>query len=247
MAKDKRRINQNRAKKKARIAARKKHKHQQKDGFDLFAYMDCTRAEFQRLPIHAAYVGDAIFAQGMGYAIIARDLPDGRIATSQFLIDAYSLGVKNAFFTVLTPSQFNEMIETSSRTSPLSEVTAPYVRKLVEDSIAYALDLGFSPHHDYHKAAIILGDIDSAECSETFTFGHQGKPLYISGPKDSGSFVQRVIGQLKRRCGPDGSHFIAKADAFDIDESDDEEDDDDDYDPLPLTVHDGGKMEDGGS
>jgi len=237
MARDKRLIAQNRAKKQARRATRKKHRQQQKGGSDRLACMGCTRAELEQSPVHAAYVGDALFSQGMGYAIIARKLPDGRIAASQFLIDAYCLGVKNAFLTVLSPFEFSDMIETSSRVSQLKEVTAPYARKLIEDSIAYARDLGFSPHHDFREASLILGGIDSAECSETFTFGHEGKPLYISGPKDSESFVRRIIGQLTRRCGPDGAHNdIVRADEFLMDETEDE----DDYDPLPLRVHDGG-------
>jgi len=237
MARDKRRIAQNRAKKKARIAARKKQRQQKGGGSGRLAHMGCTCAELERSPVHAAYVGDALFSEGMGYVIIARKLPDGRIATAQFLIDSYCLGVKNAFLTVVSPFAFDDLIETSSLVSPLREVTAPYARKLIEDAIAYARDLGFSPHHDSREASIILGDIDSAECSQTFTFGHKGKPLYISGPNDSESFARRIIGQLTRRCGPGGAHFdIVEADEFLMEETEDE----DDYDPLPLSVHDGG-------
>ncbi len=240
MAKDKRRIAQNRAKKQARKVARKKQRQPQGGGAGRFAHWGCTRAELERSPVHAAYVADTILAQGIGDVIIARNLPDGRIATSHFLIDAYCLGVKDAFITVKSPREFSTLISRSSASSQLAEVTAPYARKLIEDAIAYARDLGFEPHRDFREAAVILGDIDSGECSETFTFGHEGKPLYISGPGDSESFARRIVRQLTHGDGP-GGHYIVRVDESSMDEFEDDEEEDD-YDPLPPMTHEGGEM-----
>ncbi len=223
MAKDKRRMAQNRAKKKARKEAQKNHRQQHGGGSGRFAHMGCTRAELERSPVHAAYAGEAIFSRGIGHVIIARILPDGRIAASLFLIDAYCLGVKDAFITVKSPLVFNAMIERSPASSRLEEVTAPYARKLIEDAIAYARDLGFEPHRDFREAAVILGDIDSGECSETFTFGHEGKPLYISGPYDSESFAKRIVRQLTRDGGPGGEYIVEVGGSF-MDELVDEDD-----------------------
>ena len=100
MAKDKKRILRNRANKKARQSARKARAKQQSAGAGRFARMGCTRGELERAPIHAAYVGDNIFSQGIGHVILARALPDGRVAAGVFLVDAYCLGIKNALFTV---------------------------------------------------------------------------------------------------------------------------------------------------
>lgn len=208
MAKDKRRMAQNRAKKKAREAARKKRKHQQSGGGGRFAHMGCTRGELERSPVYAAFVGDTVFSQGIGQAIIARKLPDGRMAAGVFLVDVYCLGIKDAFLMVQSPSEFRDTIETQFRADDLKSVTPAYARKLIDDSIAYARDLGFEPHPDFRDACVVLGDIDAKECSEAFTFGHEGKPFYVSGPNHSAATARRIVAHLKNRCGPDGFHFM---------------------------------------
>jgi hypothetical protein len=208
MAKDKRRMAQNRARKKAREAARKKRRHQQSGGGGRFAHMGCTRGELERSPVHAAYVGDSVSTQGIGHAIIARKLPDGRIAAGVFLVDIYCLGVKNAFLMVQSPFEFEDTIETRFEENDLKSVKPAYARKLIDDSIAYARDLGFKPHPDFRDASVVLGDIDPGECSETFTFGHKGKPFYISGPNHSEATARRIVAHLRNRCGPDGFHYM---------------------------------------
>jgi len=208
MAKDKRRIAQNRAKKKARAVTKKKRKMQQAGGGGRFAYMGCTRSELERAPIHAAYAEDSVFSQGIGHAIIARELPDGRIAAGLFLMDAYCLGVKNAFLMVQSPLEFDETIATRFDSNDLKAVAPAYARKLIDDAIAYARDLGFEPHPDFRDASVVLGDIDPTECSETFTFGKDGKPFYISGPNHSEATARRIVEHLRKRCGPDGAHYL---------------------------------------
>lgn len=207
MAKDKRRMAQNRARKKARHTARKKREKQQSGG-GRFAHMGCTRGELERSPIHAIYVGNSVFAQGVGHAIIARKLPDGRIAAGVFLVDVYCLGIKNAFLMVQSPFEFEDTIQTKFDENDLKAVAPAYARKLIDDSIAYARELGFEPHPDFRDASVVLGNIDTGECSEEFTFGHEGKPFYVSGPNHSEAMARRIVTHLKHRCGPDGFHYL---------------------------------------
>ena len=213
MAKDKRRMMRNRAKKMARDAARRRQRRreQARTSGGRFADMGCTRAELERSPIHAAYAGSKILTQGIGYAIIGRELPDGRVAAGLFLVDAYCLGVKDAFLTVQTPSEFQDTVKTRLGAAGLDPVSPAYARKLIEGAIAYARDLGFEQHPDYRVAAVVLGDIDPAQCPEVLTFGHEGKPLYISGPYDSEARIRAIVAQLRRRCGEDGAHYIVRA------------------------------------
>jgi len=210
MAKNSRQMAQRRAKKKARESARRKQrKHEQtKATGNRFFDMGCTRAEFERAPIHAAYVSDAIVSQGIGYVIVARKLPSGQIAAGVFLVDAYCLGVKDAFLMVQSPLEFKDTIKTRFLENGLKEVEPSHARKLTEDAISYARDLGFEPHADYRDASVVLGNIDPTECTEVFTLGRDGKPLYISGPNDSENRIRQITTQLKKRCGPDGSHYL---------------------------------------
>lgn len=197
-----------RAKRNARQAARKKRAKQQSGGGSRFAQLGCTRGELERSPVHAAYVGDSVFTIGIGPAIIARNLPDGRIAAGIFLVDAYCLGIKDAFLMVQSSFEFEDIIETKFDTEDLKPVEPAYARKLVDDSIAYARDLGFEPHADFREASVVLGGIDPGECTEEFTFGHNGKPFYVSGPKDSEAKSRRIVAHLKSRCGPDGVKLL---------------------------------------
>jgi hypothetical protein len=100
------------------------------------------------------------------------------------------------------------------------QMTPACGRKLIEDAIAYARQFGLSPHADYKKAARALGGINSAECDTVFTFGKDGKPLYIQGPHDSGQFALRVVQALKSHCGEGNCHFILGGPMPDIDEED---------------------------
>ena len=82
------------------------------------------------------------------------------------------------------------------------------LRKLIEDSVAYAAGLGIEPHRDYERVKRIFTDIDSSRCSLTFTFGKDGKPYFIAGPNDTTVKCQRILDSLHDRLGPDGFHYL---------------------------------------
>ena len=74
-------------------------------------------------------------------------------------------------------------------------------RKLIEASVDYAGGLGFAPAVDYEEASVVFGDIDPGDCADTFTFGRDGKPFYVSGPYDSEEKRGRILAMLEARCG----------------------------------------------
>jgi hypothetical protein len=82
------------------------------------------------------------------------------------------------------------------------------VRKYVEGAVAYARDLGFAPDEDYQAARGIFGDIDPASASETFEYGKDGKPFYISGPNESSHRVREIVATLARVKGEGGFDFL---------------------------------------
>ena len=84
-------------------------------------------------------------------------------------------------------------------------------RKLVEGGVAYAQDLGFSPHEDYAEARQIFGDVQSAACPTRFEYGHDGKPLYVSGPHETATQVQSILNQLERRLGTGNFDYLVLA------------------------------------
>ena len=156
-----------------------------------------------------------LFAEaGLGEVVVIRAKSGGRLECGVFLVDVFCLGVKNAFFTVMEESELERFLADIFRSSdlPPEEHDGAWGRKLVESAVAYAGSLGFAPHRNYKQAARVFGGIDPKACAEVFTFGHNGKPLFIAGPHDSPEKCRRIMAMLERKRGPGGSHFIVPAD-----------------------------------
>lgn len=158
-------------------------------------------------PVVAAGVQSSIWSDGIGQVHLSRLLSNGEVAFANFLVDVFCLGVKDALFRVVSRPEYDALWKKLRSDFPHKLVEPAYVRKLVEESVAYAEDLGFPPHSDYHEAKRIFGDIDPGACSEEFTFGSDGKPAYIAGPYDSPARGARIVETLRRRFGEDSFHF----------------------------------------
>jgi hypothetical protein len=129
-----------------------------------------------------------------------------------FLVEAYCLGVNNAFFARIPEHKYEkDMLGRVFAESSKAPLTAACGRKLVEEAVAYARGLGPDPHPDYKKAGRAFGGIDPAGCGRTFTFGKDGKPFSIEGPHDSPQFVRHVLASLQRRCGEGNFHYMVVA------------------------------------
>ncbi len=159
-----------------------------------------------------AHVSANLFEAGIGYVVVARFRGHGEMEAGVFLLDVFCLGAKNAFYTRTSTAEYDtdllERILPAENRKPLDPPTA---RKLIEGAVAYAQNLGLAPHPDYKMACRVLGGIQSSDSAATFTFGEKGKPLYIQGPNDSPAFCERILKQLRARCGPDGFHYLIVA------------------------------------
>jgi len=162
-----------------------------------------------KYPILHTWVTEDLWTQGMGWVLFSRQLPDGSIAFATFVVDRYCLGVKDAMAQLLPRSEYESKIVRKMQSQfATQEVTPAAARKIVEGAVDYARNLGFPPHPDYHKAKLLFGDVDPAECKEEFEFGKDGKPFYISGPHESARRSQEIVNTLTHRCGPDGFHYV---------------------------------------
>ena len=150
-----------------------------------------------------------------------------------FLVDMYCLGIKDAFFIKdFDMDAFRERQEQFGN----NKVTPAHALKLISDAIAYARSIGFEPHSQSSICQLIFGDTDVSECTETFVFGKNGKPLFTSGPHDSRQRCYEILHTLEK-LGEGNYHFLmlageasSSADS-DLDSEDDFEDDlDDDLD-----------------
>lgn len=155
-------------------------------------------------PIHDALIAKDLFKLGMGMVGLARTLPDGDVAVATFLVDVYCLGVKDAFYRVLSPEDLAQL----ARQFNLEKAHPGCVRKLVEGAVAYASDLGLPPHADYARAAQLFGSIEAAACPVRYSYGKDGKPFYIPGPNTSPAQSRRIVNALTRRHGEQGFHYL---------------------------------------
>jgi hypothetical protein len=166
-----------------------------------------------RAPVKTCVVGERLFADGMGWLVLARTLPSGLVGASFFLVDAWCLGIKDAFFARLTPQQFKERMDASTQGQPpLIDIDPSVARKLLRDAATYAGSFGLAPSERFGEAEAIFGDIPMA--TETFPFGKDGKPFFMSGPNDSPTRIRRILDTLVKRVGPGGFDYLVQVDDF---------------------------------
>ncbi len=167
------------------------------------------RGAFQA-PVHECWEASHLFShdRGIGSVLITRQTSGHQILLGVFLLDVFCLGVKNAFVKLMSKEEYRAQLQQLQTNEGLKATSPECARKLIEDAEAYARELGFTPHKDYQKAKNIFGEIDTAECSRTFEFGRDGKPLYFAGPYDSQAFQQRIIKTLTEKLGPEGFDYI---------------------------------------
>lgn len=201
-------------KKKARKAKKAKARKQKSGGGGLFAGVAEQSALLKTLnaPIYECWEPGSLEESGIGSVVVSRKSPSGDIAMAVFLVDAYCLGVKDAFVKLVNETEYQEMIEGMRLRGGLNSIHPTCARKLVESAIEWAGDLGFKPHKDYRAARRIFGDIDPAACPRSFEFGKEGNPLFVPGPHDSPTFVRKVHKTLEKRVGQDQYHFIQPID-----------------------------------
>jgi len=168
-------------------------------------------------PIQECYAPSNIFELGIGNIFLCRKIGN-QVAAGIFLVDTGCLGVKNALLRMSSQYEFQDLMNRFRERENLIQIKAEYARKLIEDAVEYAAELGFNPHKDYHKAKKLFGAIDASLCDDSFEFGKDGKPFYCSGPSDSPGKSQQIVDMLLRRCGPHGFHYMIASGGSDFDD-----------------------------
>jgi hypothetical protein len=161
-----------------------------------------------KCPIALCVMPSGLFEIGIGHIVIARKLPSGLLGCGYFLVDAFCLGVKDAMFGEMEEDQLRSYLTAQSDTQTFVDLEPACARKLIRDAVAYAADLGLAPAKDYHAVEPIFGDIDADACSDTFTFGKDGKPLYVSGPLDTPARIRAIALSLRNRFGVDAADSL---------------------------------------
>jgi hypothetical protein len=205
MGKDRKKIQKKKAQKAAKQKA-KKAQHKKPPG----SRTPLALRGALQTPVYQCWEPIELFDQirGLGSVIITRKAEHHNIVVGVFLIDAFCLGIKDAFIKLMPEEEYRQLIQQIKTHEGLRKTSPERARKLIEEAEAYARELGFTPHKDYQTAKKIFGDIDPGACPDTFEFGRDGMPVYIAGPHDSRRFRERVIRTLTQKLGQDGFHYV---------------------------------------
>ena len=161
---------------------------------------------------YEAYIRKDWREAGQAYVVAARLRDNGRVELGALLLDLWCLGVRDAVFVDdYSDAEFREALQKHLPDDQREAIHPAAAKKLVEGAVDYAQKLGFAPHHDYKKARRVFNGVDAATCTEIFTYGKDGKPMFISGESFSQERSARVLAILEARCGKDGFHYICQA------------------------------------
>jgi hypothetical protein len=141
--------------------------------------------QVEACPIHEALIPTDLWDMGLGQMVLARTLPDGRLACAVLLVDTCFLGVKNAFFRVEYPSRYHAIIRQMGEDHPFRRATPEEFVKIVFGAIAYAEQFGLKPSPDFADCRHVLANIDPNAFPGEFAYGRDGKPFYMRGPSEN--------------------------------------------------------------
>ena len=161
-------------------------------------------------PIDRCEMSSALFETGIGHVVVVRELPSGLLGCAFFLIDPFCLGVKDAVYSEMEADELESRLDVQYEVQEFIDVTPAYARKLIRDAAAYAAALGLAAAEDTPTIEAIFGDIDTGSCTETFTFGKDGKPFYVTGPLDTPARIRVVTRTLQDRCGTGGWDYVVE-------------------------------------
>jgi hypothetical protein len=159
-----------------------------------------------RFPVLHCWIGTSIEDDGIGWVLLSREIPNGQVAVAVFLVDSYCLGVKNVHAEILNRLDYDsKYVNKMKKDMPFRTAPPAEARKLLEEAVDYAHNIGLAPHPDYSRAMLLFGDIHPSQSDAKFEFGKNGKPFFMAGPNDTPQRCKQIIAILNNTCGQ--SHF----------------------------------------
>jgi len=135
--------------------------------------------------LYECRMGDDIWADGEGHVIVAKVNEYGEYQVGFFLVDVLCLGVKDVFISYMARDEYETALkQVTEDLGPHAKIEPGYAAKLIYDSVAYSQSLGLKTTSTFASSKKILRGI-TPDDTLSFTFGRDGKPVYIPGPDDT--------------------------------------------------------------
>src|SRR6266576_6311297 len=150
---------------------------------------------------------------GLVEVLLAREQPDGDICFGVYLIDTFCLGLKNTFANAgFSRSRYQSEVRNKVfRAGKPVECSIELAYQMIYQSIEYAEQFGFEPEKDFALSQYLLAPRGELEEPYQLIFGRDGKPFFVSGPRDNAA---RIVKQLEKTAGPGNYDYLVELDAF---------------------------------
>jgi hypothetical protein len=193
-------------------------------------------------PVYECLVNDGWQEKGLAAVLLARTQPNGLLLVGSYLVDIWCLGLKSTFahFDMTTSDYRKEFVSQAGGGDPMVKCPLDLAHQIVYGGIDYAAQFGFEPDPDFEFSEPVLEERGALPPCEV-TFGKDGKPLFVAGPRDD---TEAVLRQLEKTIGlgEGKAHFIApiglQPDFEDLDEDDGDEGEDWDEEEVETVLED---------
>ncbi len=128
----------------------------------------------QAMPIQHCLLSGDIGEAGMGILLVARGQTPYSLTVGMFLLDLFSLGVKDAFVRSVNDTEFAAYVRNMSASMQMTPTDPADARKLLRDLVAWSRANGMPPHRDYEKIEAIFGSVDAGASDRTYAFAFGG-------------------------------------------------------------------------
>jgi len=179
--------------------------------------------------------------EGIANVVVYGTTADGRHALGVFLVDAWCVGLKDAWGRVqILRDDFDELFKQWEDRLPMQRISADHARRLVAGAIRFSRQIGFKLPSGWEKWAKIFGELGDVASADLSAFGKDGGVFYVGNER----FLRdRLIG-----CTPQeffarpGVHYMMKVSGSTVvsdEDADFDEYDEDDEDESEEQLEEG--------
>jgi hypothetical protein len=169
------------------------------------------RKKARTLVIHECWINSNWEETQKVNIIIARKHTNGNFTVGFFLVDLLCLGVKDAYFKFnIFESEYKEILELANNGVDTKKTDYTLVHNIIFAGLEFADDYGFKPNKDYTSTMQYFLEDDTNDDIELMEIecGHNNEPLYVQGPYENETEVNRIIAQLEKTAGKGNYKFI---------------------------------------
>lgn len=197
---------------------KQKQKKKRTSGFAAVSTEKAVIRRANRYPIHECLISGEWQEKGIAAIAVVRRQSETMVIFGVYIIDLYCLGVKNTYCRANVPlSKYRDNLRADFVEGDGAGVCpVELAHQIIYGAVEYAANLDLRPHKDFQLSRHILETRDAIAPNDELEFGKDGKPMYVSGPRDSSG---RILKHLKAKLGEDGFDYIVEADSLSQDES----------------------------